>query len=99
MPLPSLNIYVYIYMYIWASQVAKNLPANAEDTGDTIGSILGWRVPPGNSGGKISWRRALQPIPIFLPGESHGERTWAGTVHSVAKSQIQLKCLSMHGDI
>ena len=25
--------------------------------------------------GKIPWRRAKQPTPIFLPGESHGQRT------------------------
>ena len=25
--------------------------------------------------GKIPWRRAWQPTPIFLPGESHGERS------------------------
>ena len=24
--------------------------------------------------GKIPWRRKWQPIPVFLPGESHGER-------------------------
>ena len=24
---------------------------------------------------KISWRRAWQPTPIFLPGESHGQRS------------------------
>ena len=23
---------------------------------------------------KIPWRRAWQPIPVFLPGESHGQR-------------------------
>ena len=28
--------------------------------------------------GKISWRRAWQPTPIFLPGESHGQRSLAG---------------------
>jgi len=28
--------------------------------------------------GKISWRRAAQPIPAFLPGESHGQRSLAG---------------------
>jgi len=28
--------------------------------------------------GKISWRRAWQPTPVFLPGESHGERNLAG---------------------
>ena len=80
------NTYSVIYMYIWASQAAKNLPANAEDAGDTTGSIPGWRVLPGNPGGKVPWRRAWQPIPMFLPGESHGERSWAGTVHCVAES-------------
>ena len=24
--------------------------------------------------GKITWRRAWQPTPVFLPGETHGER-------------------------
>ena len=28
--------------------------------------------------GKIPWRRAWQPIPVFLPGESHGQRSLAG---------------------
>ena len=27
---------------------------------------------------KISWRRKWQHIPVFLPGESHGQRTLAG---------------------
>ena len=27
--------------------------------------------------GKISWRRAQQPTPVFLPGESHGQRSLA----------------------
>ena len=27
--------------------------------------------------GKISWRRAWQPTPVFLPGESHGQRKLA----------------------
>ena len=26
---------------------------------------------------KISWRKAWQPTPVFLPGESHGQRTLA----------------------
>ena len=30
--------------------------------------------------GKIPWRRAWQPTPVFWPGESHGQK--------VAKSQI-----------
>ena len=28
--------------------------------------------------GKILWRRAWQPIPVFLPVESHGQRSLAG---------------------
>ena len=28
--------------------------------------------------GKIPWRRKWQPIPIFLPGKSHGQRSLAG---------------------
>ena len=25
--------------------------------------------------GKVPWRRAWQPTPVFLPGESHGQRS------------------------
>ena len=44
--------------------VAKNVPANAGDMG---------YVP-----GKIPWRRKWQPTPVFLPGESHGQRNLTG---------------------
>ena len=38
---------------------------------------------------KIPWRRAWQPIPIFLPGESHGQRSLLGyTDHSIAESYM-----------
>ena len=46
--------------------------------------------------GKIPWRRACQPTPVFLPGESHGHRSLAGYIHWVAQSQTQLKRLSIH---
>ena len=51
--------------------MVKNPPVNAGDVRD-MGSIPG--------GGKISWRRAWQPTPAFLPGECHGQRSLA--VHS-----------------
>ena len=54
-----------------ASQVAvvgKNLPANA---GDIRRRFDPWV-------GKIPWRRAWQPTPVFLPGESHGQRSLVG---------------------
>ena len=28
--------------------------------------------------GKIPWRRAWQPTPVSLPGESHGQRSLEG---------------------
>ena len=28
--------------------------------------------------GKIPWRRVWQPTPVFLPGESHGQRSLVG---------------------
>ena len=35
---------------------------------------------------KIPWKRAWQPTPEFLPGESHGERSLAGyTVHGIIR--------------
>ena len=32
----------------------------------------------GTSKMHTSWRRAWQPTTVFLPGESHGQRDWAG---------------------
>ena len=37
---------------------------------------------------KIPWRRNWQPIPVFLLGKPHGQRSL--TVHGVVKSWIQL---------
>ena len=28
--------------------------------------------------GKLPWRRVWQPTPVFLPGESHGQRSLVG---------------------
>ena len=53
------------------SQVAlevKNLPAN-------IGDVKRCRFNPWVR--KILWRRAWQPTPVLLPGESHGQRSLA----------------------
>ena len=43
----------------------KNPLSNAGDAGDT-GSSSG--------SGRFPWRREWQPTPVFLPGESHGQR-------------------------
>ena len=36
---------------------------------------------------KMPWRRAWQPTPVFLLGESHGQRAWWTTLRGVSKSQ------------
>ena len=38
--------------------------------------------------GKIPWRRAWKPTPLFLPGESHGQRSLVSM--GVAKSRTWL---------
>ena len=49
--------------------LVMNPPANAGDVRDT--GLISWV-------GKIPWRRAWQPTPVFLPGESYGQRSLAG---------------------
>ena len=46
--------------------------------------------------GKIPWRRAWQPSPVVLPGESHGQRNMeAGGLQSMgSQSQTLLRQLS-----
>ena len=46
----------------------KNPPANARDLRHGFDPQVG----------KIPWRRAWQLTPLFLPGESHGQRSLAG---------------------
>ena len=45
----------------------KESACNAEDTG----------LIPGSR--RFPWRRKWQPTPVFLPGESHGQRSLAGS--------------------
>ena len=66
--------------------VVKNPPANAGDARAEDS------VP-----GKMPWRRRWQPIPVFLPGKSHGQRSWRAAVHGVTKSQTWLSTHTMFG--
>ena len=57
--------------------VVKDPPANARD-------VKRLRLDPWV--GKIPWRKAWQPTPVFLPGEPHGNRgAWQLTVHKTYK--------------
>ena len=51
------------------ARVVKNLPANAGDARN-VGLIPGL--------GRFSCSRKWQPLPVFLPGKSHGQRSLEG---------------------
>ena len=66
----------YLLQYSGASLVAQ-----------TVKNLPKWGRPDFDLWvGKIPWRRAWQPTPVFLPGEVHGQRSLVVTVHEVAKS-------------
>ena len=46
--------------------------------------------------GKIPWRRKLQPTPVFLPGESYGQRSLVGYSPRSCKDLDTAAWLSMH---
>ena len=45
--------------------------------------------------GKIPWRRAWQPTPVFLPGESHGQRCLKSYCLQ-GRKETQLKQFTIH---
>ena len=56
---------IHMFRASLVAQMVKNLPVMWETW------VWSWV-------GKIPWRRAWQPTPVFLPGESHGQRNPAG---------------------
>ena len=66
--------------------VVKNLPTSAGDMRD-LGLIYRF--------GRSPWRRAWQPTPVFLPGESHGQRRLAGYSPWGHKGSVTTKRVSM----
>ena len=46
--------------------------------------------------GKIPWRRAWKPIPVFLPGESYGQRSLVGYSPWGHRELATTKEFSMH---
>ena len=50
----------------WVAQIVKKFTFNAGNLG---------LIP---ESGRFPWRRAWQPTPVFLPAESHGQRSLAG---------------------
>ena len=60
------------------TSVVKNPPASAADMRCGFDPWIG----------KIPWRRAWQPIPVFLPGESNDRGAWWATGHGMAESDM-----------
>ena len=68
------------------AQLLKNLPAMLETWASQVKLMV--KNPPTSVGdvryrfypwvGKMPWRRAWQSTPVFLPGESHGQRSLEG---------------------
>ena len=48
--------------------------------------------------GKIPWRRAWQPTPVFLPGESHGQRSLAG-LQSMGLQRLRHNWVTAHSTL
>ena len=61
----------YIYSYMWAS---PGHSSGKEPACQYRGHKRCWFDP---WVGKITWRRAWQPTPVFLPGEFHAQRSLA----------------------
>ena len=76
---PSLSFF-FVFFFdadhfkVWASQVALLVKIPTANAGDRSG-FDPWV-------GKIPWRAAWKPSPVFLPGESHGQRSRAGYIGS-----------------
>ena len=64
----------------------KNPPA-VQETQETWAPSLGWKIP---------WRKKWQPIPVFLPGKSHGQRGLAGYSPWGSKTWTQLSTCLLH---
>ena len=45
---------------------------------------------------KIPWSRKWQPTPVFLPGESHGQRSLAAYSEKDCKESDTAQCAHMH---
>ena len=84
----SLSLFAILNLkYLLKSQVVlKNLPANAGDIRDEVGS-LDWEEP---------WSKRWQPTPVLLTRESHGQRRLAGYSPWDPKESDMTELLSTH---
>ena len=58
---------------------ARGFPGGSDGNESTYNAGEPGSIP---GSGKIPWRKEWQPNPVFLPGESHGQRSLAGDLES-----------------
>ena len=73
----------------WASQMAHGKESSCQYKSHRRCRLDPWV-------GKTPWRRKWQPIPVFLPGESHGQRSLVGYSAWGHKKSDMAERLSMH---
>ena len=83
-----------MYTLSWASQVAQWVkdPPAVQETEEMQADAC--RIDPRVR--KIPWRRKWQPTPLFLPGESHGQRNLEGYSPWSCKESDTTEQLSTH---
>ena len=66
------------------------------------GGASGKETRVGSLGREDPWRRAWQPTPVFLPGESHGQRSlesYTMGLHSVRHDRKDLALMHLRTDL
>ena len=90
---PQFSLLSEIYIHAWCAvglpgaSMVKNPPANEGEKG----SIPGSGMSPGEGHGN--------PIPVFLPGKSHGQRSQPGRLQSMGSQRVRHSraCRHTHG--
>ena len=71
-----MHILNFIYLFIWVHQVFGPQVASGKESAYQCRKFK--RQGFNFWVRKVPWRRAWQPTPVFLPGESHEQRKLAG---------------------
>ena len=74
-----------LYFLSQPSSALEHIPSTRPAVMDAVSIVQklqqarkDWRPGFDSWVGKIPWRRKWQPIPVYFPGESYGQRSLAG---------------------
>ena len=71
--------YCILYLLTWWLRMVK-MVKNLLAVSETWVWSLGWKTP---------WRHEWLPIPVFLPGEFHGQRSLVGYIQSMGSQRVR----------